>query len=118
LIEAQRENSMSTGRKAWGHGQLEEDDYRRKLLLLARKGDSQAQGQLMEKYGMRVYSDTERAKMLTYYDSGRKGSAPSLTPNRIPASTCANSVSQGKPRRSAEAKKPAKTAAEARRKKG
>jgi hypothetical protein len=77
---------MSTGRKAWGHGQLEEDDYRRKLLLLARKGDSQAQGQLMEKYGMRVYSDTERAKMPTYYDSGRKGSAPSLTPNRIPAS--------------------------------
>jgi len=108
---------MSTGRKAWGHGQLEEDDYRRNLLLLARQGDSEAQAQLMEKYGMRVYSDTERAKMPAYYDSGRKGSAPSLAPNRIPASACANSVSQGKPR-SAEAKKPAKTEAQARRKKG
>lgn len=31
---------MSIRRKAWGHGQLE-DDYRRQLLLRARKGDSE-----------------------------------------------------------------------------
>jgi hypothetical protein len=57
----------------------EEDEYRSKLLLRARVGDLEAQHELMQKFGMRVYSDTERSNMPTYYDSGRKGSPPSLT---------------------------------------
>ena len=67
--------------KAWGPSREEEDEYRRKLLLRARKGDLEAEHELMKKYGMRVYSDTERSKMPTYYDSGKKGSPPSLTSN-------------------------------------
>jgi hypothetical protein len=65
--------------KQWGPSREEEDEYRRKLLVRARKGDVEAEHELMTKYGMRVYSDTERSKMPAYYDSGKKGSAPSLT---------------------------------------
>ena len=56
--------------------QEEEEEYRRKILLGARKGDVKAQHELMEKYHMRVYSDGERAKLPTYYDQGR-GTLPS-----------------------------------------
>jgi hypothetical protein len=66
-------------RKQWGLQNEEEEEYRRKLLLRARKGDFKAQSELSEKFGMRVYSDIERSNMPTYYDSGRKGSPPSLT---------------------------------------
>lgn len=67
--------------KAWGPSREEEDEYRRKLLLRARKGDLEAQHELMKRYGMRVYTDAERSKMPTYYDSGKRGSPPSLTLN-------------------------------------
>ena len=66
-------------RKEWGLRKDAEDEYRRTLLLRARTGDPQAQAELMERFGMRVYSDTERSNMPAYYDSGRKGSPPSLT---------------------------------------
>jgi hypothetical protein len=66
--------------------QEEEEEYRRKILLRARKGDSKAQDELMDKYRMRVYSDRERAKLPTYYDSGR-GSPPSLTSRPAPTSS-------------------------------
>ena len=65
--------------KRWGPTRKEKDAHRRKLLLRARKGELKAQDELMEKYGMRVYSDTERSKMPIYYDSGKKGSPPSIT---------------------------------------
>lgn len=65
--------------KQWATTREEEDEYRRKLLSHARKGDVKAQRELMEKYGMRIYSETERSKMPPYYDSGKKGSPPSLT---------------------------------------
>ena len=99
---------MGMVRKQWRVGQDEEDEYRRKLLLRARKGDFKAQTELMQKYGMRVYSDAERSKMPSYYDSGRKGSAPSLTPNRTRESTQAE--------RKAETKKVTKTTAKAKKK--
>ena len=90
--------------KEWGLRSEKEDEYRRKLLLRARKGDENSQAELMEKYGMRVYSDIERAKMPTYYDSGRRGSAPSLISNR------ANSTpSQAKGKTRAQRQKPTKT---------
>jgi hypothetical protein len=69
----------------------EEDEYRSKLLLRARVGDLEAQHELMQKFGMRVYSDTERSNMPTYYDSGRKGSPPSLTSTSNRKSIQANS---------------------------
>ena len=40
-------------RKQWGLQNEEEEEYRRKLLLRARKGDLKAQAELMEKFGMR-----------------------------------------------------------------
>jgi hypothetical protein len=76
-FQQRQRNDM--GRKQGWRRNEEEDEYRRTLLLHARKGDSKAKAELMEKFGMRVYSDTERSNMPTYYDSGRKGSPPSLT---------------------------------------
>lgn len=52
--------------KQWGTTQEKEDEHRRKLLSEARKGDLKAQEELMQKYGMRVYSDRERSKMPAY----------------------------------------------------
>ena len=101
----------SKGGKSWGLRSEEQNEYRRKLLLRARQGDLEAQAELMQKYGMRAYSDTERLKMPTYYDSGKKGSPP-LTSNRTQSSTPANSTpSQGKAKIRAQAKKPTKTRA-------
>ena len=73
--------------KQWGTTQEQEDEHRRRLLSQARKGDLKAQDELMKKYGMRVYSDRERSKMPTYYDSGKKGAPPSLASHstRLPA---------------------------------
>jgi hypothetical protein len=99
--------------KAWGPSREEEDEYRRKLLLRARKGDLEAEHELMKKYGMRLYSDTERSKMPTYYDSGKKGSPSSLTSNRTRALTSQKSLppqQKAKPK----AKEGAKTMAKAR----
>ena len=99
-------------RKQWGLQNEEEEEYRRKLLLRARKGDSKAQAELMEKFGMRVYSDTERLNMPTYYDSGKKGSPPSLTLTSNRKSIQANSpASQGKAKSSAQPKKHTKSTA-------
>jgi hypothetical protein len=104
-------------RKQWGLQNEEEEEYRRKLLLRARKGDLKAQAELMEKFGMRVYSDTERSKMPSYYDSGKKGSPPSLISIGGRTSTRPKSTpSQGKAKTSAEAKNTAKTAAQAKKK--
>ncbi len=95
--------------KLWGPSREEEDEYRRKLLLRARKGDLEAEHELMKKYGMRVYSDTERSEMPTYYDSGKKGSPPSLTSGSIHASVQDKSTaSQGKAKTTKEPKKRAK----------
>jgi hypothetical protein len=60
--------------------------------MRARKGDLEAEHELMTKYGMRVYSDTERSKMPTYYDSGKKGSPPSLTSNPTRGATSENTL--------------------------
>jgi len=93
------------------HG-LTEDEYRRMLLLRARKGDSNAQAELMKKFGMRLYSDSERSNMPTYYDSGRKGSPPSLTSTSNRKSIQANSLgSQRKARTKAQPKKHNKSTA-------
>lgn len=104
-------------RKQWGLQNEEEEEYRRKLLLRARKGDVKAQAELMEKFGMRVYSDTERSKMPSYYDSGKKGSPPSLASNGGRTSTRAKGTPpQGPAKTSAEAKNRAKTAAQGKKK--
>jgi len=104
--------------KQWGPSREEEDEYRRKLLLRARKGDQEAQHELMKKYGMRVYSDTERSKMPTYYDSGKRGSPPSLTSNSPREAISGKSVpSQGKAKAKANPKKGGKTTAKGKRKK-
>jgi hypothetical protein len=95
-----------TVRKKWGLRNEEEDEYRRQLLLRARKGDSKAQAELMKKFGMRVYSDAERSNMPPYYDSGRKGSPPSLTSTSNRKLLQANRPeSQGKAKTRAQPKK-------------
>ena len=100
----------SKGRKSWGLRSGEQNEYQRKLLMRARQGDLEAQAELMQKYGMRAYSDTERSKMPTYYDSGKRGSPP-LTSNRTQSSTPNSTPSQGKAKIRAQAKKPTKTTA-------
>jgi hypothetical protein len=100
--------------KLWGPSREEEDEYRRKLLLRARKGDVEAEHELMTKYGMRVYSDTERSKMPTYYDSGKKGSPPSLISDSTRASVQPKSAaSQGKAKNTRDSKRRPKTTAKA-----
>ena len=69
--------------KQWGTTREKEDESRRKLLLQARNGDLKAQRKLIEKYGMRVYSETERSELPTYYDSGKEGHPPSLTSGSV-----------------------------------
>jgi hypothetical protein len=98
----------SKGKKSWGLRSQEKNEGRRTLLLRARQGDLKAQAELMQKYGMRAYSDTERSEMPTYYDSGKKGSPP-LTSNRTQSSTPNSTPSPGKIR--AQAKKLTKTTA-------
>jgi hypothetical protein len=88
--------------KQWGLRKEEEDEYRRKLLVAARKGDVEAENELMTKYGMRVYSDAERSKMPTYHDSGKKGSPPS----RISSSTRASAEVTKAPSQGAEKSTP------------
>ena len=56
-------------RHAKGHVDLtqeEEEDLRRKLLKRARNGDGKAQAELMASYGVRVYSEAERASLIHY----------------------------------------------------
>ena len=103
-------------RKQWGLQNEEEEEYRRKLLLRARKGDLKAQAELMEKFGMRVYSDTERSHMPTYYDSGKKGSPPFFISISTRKPIQANSpASQGKRKTTAQPKKHTKTRAKPKR---
>lgn len=56
-------------RHAKGHVDLtqeEEEELRRKLLKKARNGDGKAQAELMASYGVRVYSEAERASLVHY----------------------------------------------------
>jgi hypothetical protein len=94
----------------------EEDEYRSKLLLRARVGNLEAQQELMQKFGMRVYSDTERSNMPTYYDSGRKGSPPSLTSTSNRKSPATRTPSQGKATARTQPKKQTKATAKPKRK--
>ena len=87
---AQRWRNDMARKQGWRRNDAE-DEYRRTLLVRARQGDLPAQHELMQKFGMRVYSDTERSNMPTYYDSGRKGSPPSLTSTSNRKSIQANS---------------------------
>ena len=108
----QKRRRKGVVRKQWGLQNEQEEEYRRKLLLRARKGDSKAQAELIEKFGMRVYSDTERSNMPTYYDSGRKGSPPSLTSASNRKSIQANNpASRGKAKARAQPKKHTKSTA-------
>ena len=110
-----KDGGSMTRKQGWRRNEAE-DEYRRKLLVRARKGDSKAQAELMEKFGMRVYSDTERSNMPTYYDSGKKGSPPSLISTSNRTSIQANSAaSLGKGKNSDQPKKHAKTTAKPKR---
>jgi hypothetical protein len=111
----QRGSKVMARMQGW-HRNEEEDEYRRKLLLRARKWDLKAQAELMEKFGMRVYSDTERSNMPTYYDSGKKGSPPSFISISTRKPIQANSpASQGKRKTTAQPKKHTKTRAKPKR---
>ena len=88
--------------KQWGSWKEKEEQERRKLLSRARSGDRKAQEHLMQKYGMRVYSDTERSNMPTYYDSGKKGSPPSLAFTSTSAPTPANQSPKANAKKRAE----------------
>lgn len=51
--------------------QEEEDLYRHRLLRKARKGDEQAKQELREVYGVRLWSEQERATLV--YDAPTRG---------------------------------------------
>jgi hypothetical protein len=48
----------------WSLNQEEEDQHRQLLFRKARKGDEKARKELQEVYGVRVWSEQERAKLV------------------------------------------------------
>jgi hypothetical protein len=53
----------------WSLSQEEEDLHRQGLFRKARKGDEKAKQELQETYGVRLWSEQERAKLV--YDNPR-----------------------------------------------
>ncbi|HEU4682994.1 MAG TPA: hypothetical protein VFS39_00650 [Nitrospira sp.] len=53
----------------WSISQEEEETHRRSLFQKARKGDKKAQQELQTTYGVRLWSDHERARLV--YDNPR-----------------------------------------------
>lgn len=53
----------------WSLSQEEEDMHRQSLFRKARKGDEKAQQELQEVYGVRLWSEQERAELV--YDNPR-----------------------------------------------
>ena len=53
----------------WSLSQEEEDLHRQNLFRKARKGDEKAKQELQETYGVRLWSEQERAKLV--YDNPR-----------------------------------------------
>ena len=61
--------------------QEEEENLRRKLLKRARNGDGKAQAELMASYGVRGYSESERAA-LSHYTVTKPARRKSAKPTR------------------------------------
>jgi len=55
----------------WSLSQEEEDLHRQGLFRKARKGDEKAKQELQEVYGVRLWSEKERAKLV--YDNPKRG---------------------------------------------
>ncbi|MDK2743403.1 MAG: hypothetical protein H8K03_00865 [Nitrospira sp.] len=55
----------------WSGNQEEEDEHRQSLFRKARKGDDKARLELQEDYGVRLWSEKERAKLV--YDNTKRG---------------------------------------------
>ena len=55
----------------WSLNQEEEDLHRQTLFRKARKGDEKAKQELQEVYGVRLWSEKERAKLV--YDNLKRG---------------------------------------------
>ena len=55
----------------WSLSQEEEDLHRRTLFRKARKGDEKAKQELQEIYGVRLWSEKERAGLV--YDTPKRG---------------------------------------------
>jgi hypothetical protein len=53
----------------WSLSQEEEDMHRQSLFRKARKGDEKAKQELQEVYGVRLWSEQERAELI--YDNPR-----------------------------------------------
>jgi hypothetical protein len=55
----------------WSLNHEEEDLHRQSLFRKARKGDEKAKQELQEVYGVRLWSEQERAKLV--YDTPKRG---------------------------------------------
>jgi hypothetical protein len=55
----------------WSLSQEEEDLHRQALFRKARKGDAKAKQELQETYGVRLWSEKERATLV--YDNPKRG---------------------------------------------
>jgi hypothetical protein len=60
----------------WSLSQEEEDLHRQTLFRKARKGDEKAKQELQETYGVRLWSEQERSKLV--YDTPKRGTRKSL----------------------------------------
>lgn len=57
--------------ETWSLNQEEEDLHRQSLFRKARKGDEKAKQELQDIYGVRLWSEQERAKLV--YDTPKRG---------------------------------------------
>jgi hypothetical protein len=57
--------------ETWSLNQEEEDLHRQTLFRKARKGDEKAKQELQETYGVRLWSEKERAKLV--YENPKRG---------------------------------------------
>lgn len=55
----------------WSMNQEEEDQHRQTLFRKARKGDEKAKQELQNVYGVRLWSEKERATLV--YDTPKRG---------------------------------------------
>jgi hypothetical protein len=66
----------------WSLSQEEEDTTRRQLFQKARKGDAKAKQELVNTYGVRLWSEKERAQLVYENVKPKRGKPKRGTENR------------------------------------
>jgi hypothetical protein len=80
LTEIKKKRTAAMAQREKWQTQDEEDEERRALLRKARKGDAKAQALLLESYGVRLYTEPEKAALT--YENPKFHAGPRRQPSR------------------------------------